>query len=57
MIPKKLHIIWVGDESKRPDNCIQTWIDKNPAWTVRADSKVKCNTLGFNESRWSAAGC
>lgn len=22
-----------------------------------ADSKVKCNTLGFNESRWSAAGC
>lgn len=35
MIPKKLHIIWVGDEAKRPTNCIQTWIDKNPGWTVR----------------------
>lgn len=35
MIPKKLHIIWVGDESKRPDNCINTWIAKNPGWSVR----------------------
>lgn len=35
MIPKILHIIWVGDESKRPDNCIQTWKDLNPDWTVR----------------------
>ncbi|MBD8186774.1 hypothetical protein MRS45_13695 [Pseudomonas viridiflava] len=34
-IPKTLHIIWVGDESKRPDNCIQTWKDLNPTWTVR----------------------
>ena len=25
MIPKKLHFIWVGDEAKRPDNCIETW--------------------------------
>lgn len=35
MIPKTLHVIWVGDESKRPDNCIQTWVDRNPGWTVK----------------------
>ncbi|WP_424195630.1 glycosyltransferase [Ampullimonas aquatilis] len=35
MIPKTIHIIWVGDESQRPDNCIQTWIDHNPSWQVK----------------------
>jgi hypothetical protein len=25
IIPKKLHMIWVGDEVKRPDSCIETW--------------------------------
>ncbi|TAL19002.1 MAG: hypothetical protein EPO01_15405 [Aquabacterium sp.] len=35
MIPKILHVIWIGDESKRPDNCIQTWVDKNPEWTIK----------------------
>ena len=34
-IPKTLHITWVGDESRRPDNCIQTWADRNPGWTVK----------------------
>lgn len=34
-IPKVLHMIWVGDDSKRPDNCIQTWIDHNPGWTIK----------------------
>lgn len=32
MIPKIIHQIWVGDQSKRPDKLIQTWIDKNPLW-------------------------
>lgn len=35
MIPKKLHFIWVGDESKRPDNCIETWISQNPSYEVK----------------------
>lgn len=35
MIPKTLHFIWVGDESKRPDNCIQTWAQHNPDWTIK----------------------
>lgn len=35
MIPKSFHFIWVGDYSKRPDNCIQTWRDKHPDWDFR----------------------
>jgi len=35
MIPKTLHIIWVGDETIRPDNCIATWRTRNPGWEVR----------------------
>jgi mannosyltransferase OCH1-like enzyme len=35
MIPKKLHFIWVGDESKRPDNCIATWRDRHPGWEIK----------------------
>ena len=35
MIPKLLHLIWVGDETKRPARCIQSWIDLHPDWTVK----------------------
>lgn len=34
MIPKTLHVIWVGDETRRPDAQIQTWVDLNPGWTI-----------------------
>jgi mannosyltransferase OCH1-like enzyme len=34
MIPKILHFIWVGDETKRPDNCIDTWRTRNPSWEI-----------------------
>lgn len=32
MIPKIIHQIWLGDQSKRPDKFIQTWKDQNPTW-------------------------
>ncbi|KPF58472.1 mannosyltransferase [beta proteobacterium AAP51] len=35
MIPKTIHVIWVGDESKRPDNCISTWAQHNPGWQLK----------------------
>jgi mannosyltransferase OCH1-like enzyme len=34
-VPKILHFIWVGDEGRRPDNCIDTWRAKNPGYEVR----------------------
>jgi len=49
MIPKKLHLIWIGDkcwthpsplgpiryEDIRPDHYIQTWKDKHPSWEIK----------------------
>jgi mannosyltransferase OCH1-like enzyme len=35
MIPKQFHFIWVGDETRRPDNCIASWRDAHPDWDVR----------------------
>lgn len=34
MIPKLLHFIWIGDQSKMPVKCIQTWMDKNPDYKI-----------------------
>ncbi len=34
-IPKKLHMIWIGDESKRPDVWMNTWREKHPDWEFR----------------------
>jgi mannosyltransferase OCH1-like enzyme len=33
--PRTIHIVWVGDDKKRPDDLIQTWADKNPGWKVK----------------------
>jgi len=35
MIPKIIHIIWIGDQSKKPAQCIDTWIKKNPEYEVK----------------------
>jgi mannosyltransferase OCH1-like enzyme len=34
-IPKLLHIVWIGDESKRPDGCIASWRNHHPDWDFR----------------------
>ena len=34
-IYRTIHIVWVGDESKRPDGCIKTWSQKNPDWQIK----------------------
>jgi mannosyltransferase OCH1-like enzyme len=35
LIPKIIHIIWIGDQSKKPTKCIDTWIKKNLDYEVR----------------------
>lgn len=35
MIPKIIHQIWLGDQSKRPEKIMQTWKDKHPDWDYR----------------------
>ena len=51
MIPRTLHVIWVGDESKRPDNCIATWRQHNPGWTVRVWGNAELGSYGWVNSR------
>ena len=35
MIPKILHFVWIGDDSKRPDNFLASWAERNPGWTIK----------------------
>ena len=35
MIPKTLHFIWIGDQSKKPERCIDTWVQKNRDYKVK----------------------
>lgn len=34
-IPKRMHFIWVGDDSRRPDNCIMSWVRRHPDWEIK----------------------
>jgi len=49
MIPKKLHFIWIGDESKMPRKCINTWIDKNPDYEVKIWGNESLNQYVWRE--------
>lgn len=51
MIPRILHVIWVGDESKRPDNCIATWCEHNPDWEVRLWGNQDLAEFGWVNAR------
>jgi mannosyltransferase OCH1-like enzyme len=51
MIPRTIHAIWVGDESKRPDNCIDSWRRHNPGWTVRVWGNAELGSYGWVNAR------
>lgn len=50
-IPKKIHVIWVGDENKRPDSWIQTWKDKHPEWEFRIWGNAELNGLSWKSKK------
>ncbi len=35
MIPRIVHVVWVGDESRRPERCLESWRRLNPSYEVR----------------------
>ncbi|MBV8060049.1 MAG: hypothetical protein JO126_08185 [Alphaproteobacteria bacterium] len=35
IIPRKIHVVWVGDEAKRPNSWIETWRVNHPDWEFR----------------------
>ena len=51
MIPKKLHFVWIGDESKRPDDCINSWREMNPQYEVIIWGNDTLNTYDWINSK------
>ena len=47
MIPKILHFIWVGDESKRPDKLINTWRTMHPNWDIKVWGNHDYNSIDW----------
>lgn len=46
-IPKIIHQIWLGDQSKRPSNLIKTWIDNNPTWEHKLWTEDEISNLNL----------
>ncbi|MES3499527.1 glycosyltransferase [Citrobacter portucalensis] len=46
-IPKKIHIVWIGDESKMPHAMIDTWVKLNPGWQI-----VLWRNSELNSTKW-----
>ncbi len=51
MTPKTIHIIWVGDQRRKPQNCINTWQRRNPDWTVRVWGNEELANYGWVNAR------
>ena len=55
MIPKLIHFIWVGNEARRPDNCMDSWRALNPGWDFRVWGNAELNGLDWiNRSHMTA---
>jgi mannosyltransferase OCH1-like enzyme len=50
-IPKKLHMIWVGDEAKRPQQSIGSWKEKHPDWEFRLWGNAELDGIGWKARR------
>lgn len=46
-IPKIIHIVWIGDETKTPWQMIETWKLQNPLWKV-----VVWNNASLKKTKW-----
>jgi len=50
-IIRTIHIVWIGDENKRPDKWIDSWRQKNPAWTVRVWGNQELTSLEWENHK------
>ncbi len=54
-IPKKLHLIWVGDANKMPTKCISSWQHNHPDWDFKLWTDKELNeTSWINEKHLRA---
>lgn len=49
-IPPLIHIVWIGNESRRPDDHIRTWQTMNPHFQVRIWGNAE-----LQKTRWATA--
>jgi len=47
MIPRKIHIIWIGNEAELPDECLYTWQQQHPEWEVSVWDNKALATHGW----------
>lgn len=50
-LPKKIHIIWIGDESLRPEEQISTWKRMNPDFTVQVWGNAELKNRPWRNAR------
>ncbi len=49
-IPRKIHIIWIGDDNPRPQACLDSWREKHPDWDVKIwDNRDLFQTRWINQ--------
>lgn len=51
MIPKKLHFIWINDESKMPSKCMSTWHDMNPDYEFKVWGNNELDNVAWQNNR------
>ncbi|MGY2049043.1 glycosyltransferase family 32 protein [Methylobacterium sp. JK268] len=44
-LPKVIHLIWIGDQSKRPTQWMETWKQQNPDYEVRIWGNDEVNAV------------
>lgn len=47
MIPKIIHQIWIGDQSKRPTNFMKTWQKNHPDWSYKIWTEKEIEDLNL----------
>lgn len=50
-IPRIIHVIWVGDELKRPDDHIATWRANHPDWQFRLWGNTHLDGVNWRAKR------
>lgn len=48
MIPKIIHIIWIGDQTKLPEKCVNSWVKKNPDYEIRLWGNDELQSLNWH---------